>query len=122
MVTTAPLVRRGFVQPSVLPGFGLTFGLTMAWLSIIVLVPLIALIIRPWEMGLDRFLELAARPRVVAALSLSFGTAALAAAINLVFGSIIATIENLLRFYEPALCQLACRLCARPAPILRGDS
>jgi sulfate transport system permease protein len=90
MVTTAPIVRRGFVQPSVLPGFGLTFGLTMAWLSIIVLVPLIALIIRPWEMGLDRFLELAARPRVVAALSLSFGTAALAAAINLVFGSIIA--------------------------------
>jgi sulfate transport system permease protein len=41
-------------------------------------------------MGLDRFLELAARPRVVDALSLSFGTAALAASINLVFGSIIA--------------------------------
>jgi sulfate transport system permease protein len=74
----------------VLPGFGLTFGVTAIWLSLIVLLPLTALIIRPWEMGIGHFLELALRPRVIAALQLSFGLAALAAAINLVFGSIIA--------------------------------
>jgi len=86
-----PRARRGsWLKPSVLPGFGLTFGVTVAWLSFIVLIPLAALLARPWEMGLDAFWALAAKPRVIAALRLSFGAAALAAAINLVFGSLIA--------------------------------
>jgi sulfate transport system permease protein len=88
--TLPPSRTRRWLQPSVLPGFGLTFGVTAIWLSLIVLLPLTALIIRPWEMGIGHFLELALRPRVIAALQLSFGLAALAAAINLVFGSIIA--------------------------------
>lgn len=91
MTASAPIAQpKRWLKPSVLPGFGLTFGLTMLWLSVVVLVPLIALVIRPWEMGFDRFVELATRPRVVAALRLSFGAAAAAAAVNLVFGAIIA--------------------------------
>lgn len=91
MTASAPIAQpKRWLKPSVLPGFGLTFGLTILWLSVIVIVPLIALVIRPWEMGFDRFVELATRPRVVAALQLSFGTAAAAAAVNLVFGAIIA--------------------------------
>ena len=88
--TYPPPRTRRWLQPSVLPGFPLTIGVTVAWLSLVVLLPLAALILRPWEMGLSHFLELAQRPRVIAALRLSFGTAALAALINLVFGSIIA--------------------------------
>lgn len=91
MTASAPIAQpKRWLKPSVLPGFGLTFGLTILWLSVVVLVPLIALVIRPWEMGFDRFVELATRPRVVAALRLSFGMAAGAAAVNLVFGAIIA--------------------------------
>ena len=91
--------RRRWVQPSVLPGFGLTFGLTVLWLSVIVVIPLLALVVRPWEMGLDRFVETATSDRVVAALRLSFGAAALGAAINLVFGAIIAWV--LVRYQFP---------------------
>ncbi|MBU6373369.1 MAG: sulfate ABC transporter permease subunit CysT [Alphaproteobacteria bacterium] len=91
MTASAPIAQpKRWLKPSVLPGFGLTFGLTLLWLSVVVLIPLIALVIRPWEMGLERFIDLASRPRVVAALRLSFGTAAAAAAVNLVFGAIIA--------------------------------
>jgi sulfate transport system permease protein len=76
--------------PSVLPGFGLALGVTLFWLSMLVLVPLIALIARPWELGWDGFWRVATDARVVAALKLSFGAAFVGALINLVFGSIVA--------------------------------
>lgn len=77
-------------QPSILPGFGLTLGYTLTYLSLIVLIPLITLMIRPWTQGLDGFLSAVSAPRVLAALRLSFGAAALAAAINAVFGFLVA--------------------------------
>ena len=46
---------RGFVVRAV-PGFRLAIGITLAWLSIIVLVPLLALVIRPWEVGIFEIL------------------------------------------------------------------
>jgi sulfate transport system permease protein len=69
-----------------LPGFGPTFGFTVFYLSVIVLIPLFALIIRPWELGFQGFYDAVTAPRVLAALKLSFGTAAIAAVLNCVFG------------------------------------
>jgi sulfate transport system permease protein len=76
--------------PSVLPGVGLALGVTLFWLSAIILIPLVALIARPWELGWDGFWRVATDPRVVAALKLSFGAAFVGALINLVFGSVVA--------------------------------
>jgi sulfate transport system permease protein len=77
-------------QPSVLPGFGLTFGFTMFYLSAIVLIPLVALVIKAGTMPWGEFLEVVLHPRSVASYRLSFGTALLAAGINAIFGFIIA--------------------------------
>lgn len=79
-----------FVRPSVLPGFGLTLGYTLFYLSLIVLVPLVALFLRPLEMGWSGYLATILSPRVVAAFKLSFGMALVAAAVNAVFGLIVA--------------------------------
>jgi sulfate transport system permease protein len=75
---------------SVLPGFGLSFGFTIFYLSLIVLIPLSALVLRPLALGWSGFLAEVAAPRVLHALLLSFGAAAIAAAINTVFGFIVA--------------------------------
>lgn len=74
----------------VLPGFAPTLGFTLVYLSVIVLLPLAALAIRPWELGIDGVLQLLSQPRVLAALQLSFGAAALAALANVPFGVLVA--------------------------------
>ncbi|HEX3809231.1 MAG TPA: sulfate ABC transporter permease subunit CysT [Rhizomicrobium sp.] len=73
-----------------MPGFGLTFGFVLFYLSVLVLIPLAALVIRPWELGWDGFVAAIAQPRVLASLELSFGAAAVAALLNTVFGFIAA--------------------------------
>lgn len=73
-----------------LPGFGLSFGFTVFYLSGVVLIPLAALIVRPWELGWSGFVGEVAAPRVLASLKLSFGAAAIGAALNTVFGLIVA--------------------------------
>jgi sulfate transport system permease protein len=94
--TARTLSRRplidSFKRPSVLPGFGLTLGFALTYLSIIVLLPLAALVLRPAEMGLAGYLNALVDPRVLAALRLSFGAALIAACINAVFGLIVAWI------------------------------
>jgi len=77
-------------EPSVLPGFGPALGFTLFYLSAVVLLPLAALALRPWELGFQGFFAAITAPRVLAALRLSFGGAAIAAGINAVFGLIIA--------------------------------
>lgn len=77
-------------QPSVISGFGLTLGLTIVWLSLIVLIPLAGLLLNAASLGWRGFLAIIADPRVMAALKLSFGAALLAATINGVLGLIIA--------------------------------
>jgi sulfate transport system permease protein len=79
-----------FKEPSVLPGFGLALGYTLAYLSLIVLLPLAALIARPWELGWDGFVAAVTSDRMLAALRVSFGIAFAAAAVNAVFGLILA--------------------------------
>jgi sulfate transport system permease protein len=82
-----------------LPGFGLSLGFAIFYLSAIVLIPLLALIIRPFTLGLGEFWAAISTPRVLASLRLSFGMGALAAAIDTVFGFIIAWV--LVRYHFP---------------------
>ena len=85
--------------PSVLPGFGLSLGFTLFYLSAVVLIPLAALIVRPWDLGFAGFWRVVTAPRTLAALELSFGGAALAAGINTIFGLIVAWV--LVRYRVP---------------------
>jgi sulfate/thiosulfate transport system permease protein len=74
---------------SVIPGFGLTLGITLTWLSLIVLIPLAGLFVKSFELSLPHFWAIITNPRTVNAFKLSFGLALLAAVINLVFGMIV---------------------------------
>jgi sulfate transport system permease protein len=85
-------------RPSVIPGFGLTFGFTLTYLSLIVLIPIAALILRTTALTWDQFWGIASSERVVAALRLSFGAALIGAAINAVFGLIVAWVLVRYRF------------------------
>ncbi len=82
--------RRRFVAPSVLPGFGLTFGYTLLYLGLLVLFPLAVLVTRSSSLGLGGLIEIALQPRVAAALRTTFFLSFAAAFIDLVFGSIVA--------------------------------
>jgi sulfate transport system permease protein len=86
------------IRQSALPGFIPTLGITLLWLSLIVLVPLAALILRPWELGIAGVWQSITAPRVLASLRLSFGTAALAALLNVPFGLLIAWVMVRYRF------------------------
>ncbi len=83
----------------VLPGFGLTLGYTMLYLSLIVLVPLSAVFIRSLGSGWTHFYEVVTAPRVSASLRLSFGASLIAASINVIFGLIVAWV--LVRYSFP---------------------
>jgi sulfate transport system permease protein len=81
------LFRR---KRSPLPGFGLSLGYALAWLGLIVLLPLAALVLRASEVGLAGIVNIATEPRVLAALRTSFGLAFAAALANAFFGLIVA--------------------------------
>jgi sulfate transport system permease protein len=76
-------------QPSIVPGFGLTLGLTLTWLALIVLIPLAGLFLRTAELTPDQFIAVITSRRTVNALTLSFGISLAAACINFVFGTIV---------------------------------
>jgi sulfate transport system permease protein len=92
MGAIASLLSGGFKRPSVLPGFGITLGFAVAYLSIIVLLPLSALVLRPATLGISGFIDVLLDQRVLAALRLSFGAAFIAALINAFFGLIVSWI------------------------------
>jgi sulfate transport system permease protein len=81
---------RGWVSPSVLPGFGMTLGFAGLFLTFIVLIPLAALIIRAGSLPLDEFWRITTEPRALASYRLTFGASLIAAGVNAVFGFIIA--------------------------------
>lgn len=87
----------------VLPGFSLSLGFTLFYLTSLVLIPLLALTLRPFELGLDGMWNAIATPRVLASLRLSFGTALAAAVIDSIFGFIIAWVLVRYRFPGKAL-------------------
>ena len=78
------------LRHSVLPGFRLSFGITLFWLALIVLLPFAALVYSTMGMGWDGFLAAVGSERVMASIRLSFATAGLSALINLVFGFLVA--------------------------------
>ena len=79
-----------FKQPSVLPGFSLTLGYTVFYLSLIVLLPISALFLRTTDMGWAAFWATVTEPRVVASYRLTFGASLVGALINAVFGFVAA--------------------------------
>lgn len=85
-------------EPSILPGFGLAFGVLMAGLSLIILIPLAALILKAASAGPSEIAAIATSPRTLAALRLSFGAAFLAALVNALFGLLIAWVLVRYRF------------------------
>jgi sulfate/thiosulfate transport system permease protein len=84
---------------NVIPGFGITLGTTLLWVSLIVLIPLAALFLRTTELSFEQFVAIVTNRRAVHALKLSFGLALAAAAVNLVFG--FAVVWALVRYEFP---------------------
>ena len=87
-----------FRRPSVIPGFGLTLGFTLAYLTLIILIPLSGLVWRTASLGWPEFWAIATDPRTIAALKISFGTSLAAALVNVVFGTIVAWVLVRYRF------------------------
>lgn len=77
-------------ERSVLPGFGMTMGITVAMLSLIVLIPLASILAYSFKMKGSEFVELITRPNVVQAFATSIGCAFVAALVNSVFGLLLA--------------------------------
>ena len=84
---------------NVLPGFGLTMGYSLLYLSAIVLIPIAALFLRVFELSWHDFWEMATRERALAAYRLTFGASFIAACINAFFGTILAWV--LVRYEFP---------------------
>lgn len=92
------MTRRRMKEYSILPGFGLSLGLTLTYTSLLVLLPLAGLFLRSSTLGWEAFWSAALDPRVLASFRLSFGAAFLAAALNAVFGLIVAWTLTRYRF------------------------
>lgn len=89
-------VRRN--SPGVLPGFGISMGYAVLYLSVLVLIPLAALPIKSASLGWQGFWDAVTAPRVLASYQLTFGASLLAALVNLVFGTIVAWVLVRYRF------------------------
>jgi sulfate/thiosulfate transport system permease protein len=94
----APRLRRGWFASGVLPGFGLSLGYTVAYLSLIVLIPLGALAVKSASMSWHDFAGAVGSPRALAAYRLTFTAALAAGAVNAIFGIIVAWVLVRYRF------------------------
>ena len=83
-------MRGPFKQRSVIPGFGLTLGYSLLYLSLIVLIPLAGLLAKTTSLTWTQFWNTVSDPRVVASYKLTFGMSLIAAIINAVFGFLVA--------------------------------
>jgi sulfate/thiosulfate transport system permease protein len=93
------MARAGILkQRSVLPGFGLSLGYTVLYLCLIVLLPLSAMFVKTTQLTWAQFWGTVTHPRVIASYKLSFGAAAIAACINVVFGLLVAWVLVRYRF------------------------
>ncbi len=84
---------------NILPGFGLTMGFTLLYMSLIVLIPLSTIFLKSSEMTWAQFCHVVTAPRVLASYKLSFGASLVAALINILFGSLVAWV--LVRYSFP---------------------
>ncbi|MGB3431701.1 MAG: sulfate ABC transporter permease subunit CysT [Achromobacter sp.] len=85
-------------SPGVLPGFGISMGYAVLYLSVLVLIPLAALPIKSAGLGWQGFWDTVTAPRVVASYQLTFGASLIAALVNLVFGTVVAWVLVRYRF------------------------
>lgn len=85
-------------QRSVLPGFGLTMGFTILYLSLIVLIPLSTLLLKTVTLSWEHFWQIMLSPRTVAAFKISFQTAFSSAVVDLIFGTLVAWVLVRYRF------------------------
>ena len=92
-------MATAFKRRSILPGFGLSLGFTVFYLSLIVLVPLSATFLKASSLTWDQFWHIVTAPRALASYRLSFGASAIAALINLIFGLNVAWV--LVRYQFP---------------------
>lgn len=92
-------MSKPLFKQSVIPGFGITLGFTLAYLGLIVLIPLSAVIWKTTDLTLAQFWATISEPRVVASLKLSFGASLIAAGVNAFFGLILAW--SLVRYSFP---------------------
>lgn len=97
MATLAAATDRIWPR-QILPGLGLTLGITLTWLGLIVLVPLAALALKPWEIGVRGVIDTLLEPRVLASLRMSFGGAAIAALVSVPVGILFAWVITRYRF------------------------
>ena len=86
-------------RPGVLPGFGLSMGFTVVYLSLLVLLPLALLPLKSASLGWEGFWRVVSAPQAVYSYQLTFGTAFIAAVVNLVFGMLVAWV--LVRYEFP---------------------
>ncbi|HWV16781.1 MAG TPA: sulfate ABC transporter permease subunit CysT [Cellvibrio sp.] len=91
--------KQPWVQKSVLPGFGLTFGYSTLYASLLVFIPLAALVIKSFDLSLDELWDVISNRRALASYRLTFGASLIGALINLVFGLIVAWV--LVRYKFP---------------------
>ncbi len=98
MNTAAVASSRALRTRNPLPGFGLSLGLGLSWLSLVVLLPLLALSVRAVGLGADGWLRALGDPRVQASLKLSFGAALVAAVIASFVGVLVAWVLVRYRF------------------------
>ena len=96
--------RGHFRRESVLSGFGLTLGFTVLYLSLIVLIPLSAALFKAADGGAAAFWSAVTAPRVLAAYRVTLGCSLLAAAVNVVFGLLLAWVLVRYRFPGRRLC------------------
>ena len=85
-------------SPGVLPGFGISMGYAVLYLSVLVLIPLAALPIKSAGLGWQGFWDAVTAPRVLASYRLTFGASFIAALVNLVFGTVVAWVLVRYRF------------------------
>ena len=96
-LVSGPLAKR--TPKRVLPGFNITLGFTLFYLSVIVLIPLSALFFKTFTLSWEQFVSAVTSPRVVASYQLTFGASFLAALVNAVFGLLLAWV--LVRYEFP---------------------
>jgi sulfate transport system permease protein len=96
-------MRVAFKRHSVLPGFGLTIGLTLFYLGLIVLLPLSTIILKSAALSWPQFRGILTDPRVIASCRLSFTTSLVAALLNAAFGLLVAWVLARYRFFGKGL-------------------
>ncbi len=92
------LSQRFLRRPSILPGFGLALGYTLLYLCLVVLIPLTGLVCKTFQLSWPEFWQAVSSPRVLAAFRLSLGAAFAAAAVDALFGLLVAWVLVRYRF------------------------